>query len=393
MDVFKKDKEYIAGTYKRYDVAIESGRGAAFVGTDGKKYIDFCSGIGVLSLGSCDEEWCEAVCAQTKKLAHTGNYFYTEPAAALARKLCDYSGMKKVFFSNSGAEANECAIKAARKSSFDKYGEGRSNIITIKGSFHGRTITTVSATGQEEFHKFFFPFTEGFRFAEPEEIETIKEICDESVCAIMLEGIQGEGGVIPLHYDFVRAVTHYAKENDILIIFDEVQTGIGRTGYLFAFQYFDIEPDIVSLAKGLGGGLPIGATLLGKKVEKTLSPGTHGSTFGGNPIVCAGANVVLNRIAQREFLARVKKCGQKIKDKVSEVGSDKIVEIRGGGLMIGLELCEGISAREIAEKLLAKGVAVLTAGRNTVRIMPPLNISDEELDAGLKILCEGIKEI
>ena len=320
------------------------------------------------------------------KLQHVSNLYYTEPCAKLAELLCKKTGMKKVFFGNSGAEANEGAIKFARKYSFDKYGEGRSTIITLENSFHGRTITTLAATGQESFHTTFGPFTEGFKYCKANDVKMLEEMATDDVCAVMFECVQGEGGVNNLDYDFVKAIEKIAKEKDILMVVDEVQTGNGRTGKYFAYQNFDICPDIVSTAKGMAGGLPMGAVLFGEKLKDTVVAGSHGSTFGGNPICAAGACSIVERIDDG-FLAEVTEKSQYIRNFLSAVNGVK--SISGMGLMLGIEV-DG-DAKEIANKCLEKGLLVLTA-KTKIRLLPALNISKEELDEGLNIMKEVIEK-
>ena len=385
--------EYIMGTYGRYPVVLVEGKGSALKDTDGKKYIDFTSGVGVNSLGACNDSWIAAVSLQLNKIQHISNYYYSDSSAKLAEKLVKLAKMKKVFFGNSGAEANEGAIKLARKYSFDKYGEGRGVILTLKDSFHGRTMTTLAATGQSVFHNYFFPFPQGFRFVERNNIDEFKNEIENNpdICAIMIEPIQGESGVNLICKDYIQKVYKICGKKDILLIFDEVQTGISRTGKVFAHEYFDIIPDIITVAKGLGGGLPIGAFLCGEKLEKTLDIGKHGSTFGGNPVVCAGALEVLNTVAKPDFLSEIVKKGEYIVEKIKNLNSPVIVEIRQKGLMIGLQLKlkDRETPKDYAKKCLHDGLLVLTAGDDVLRFLPPLNISYEEIDEGLKIL-EGI---
>lgn len=385
MDIKKLDKEYIANSYGRFDVTLVSGKGSTVSDDKGKQYIDFGSGIGVTAFGFCDNQWKMAVEMQLDKLQHTSNLYFTEPCAKLAEMLCEKSGMKKVFFANSGAEANEGAIKFARKYSFDKYGEGRSTIITLENSFHGRTITTLSATGQDVFHTTFAPFTEGFRYCPANDIEKLNEMADDDVCAIMFECVQGEGGVNNLDYDFVKAIEKLSVEKDILMIVDEVQTGNGRTGRYFAYQNYDIMPDIVSTAKGLAGGLPMGAVLFGEKLKDTVTPSSHGSTFGGNPICAAGAISIVSRIDD-DFLAEVRRKSDYIKSALLKLGGVKSVS--GMGLMLGIETEK--NSKDIANECLKKGLLVLTA-KEKVRLLPALNITQCELDRGLKILSEVIE--
>ena len=387
MNTKELDNKYIAHSYGRFDVCIVSGKGSTLFDENGKKYIDFGSGIGVSAFGACDDEWTKAVTEQLSKIQHTSNLYYTEPCAELAELLCEKTNMCNVFFGNSGAEANEGAIKFARKYSFDKYGEGRSTIITLIDSFHGRTITTLSATGQECFHTTFAPFTPGFKYCPANDIECLNKIITDDVCAIMFECIQGEGGVNNLSNEFVKEIEKIANEKDILMIVDEVQTGNGRTGKYFAYQNFDITPDIVTTAKGLGGGLPIGAVLFGEKLKNTVTPGSHGSTFGGNPIASAGAISIVKRIDD-DFLLAVSEKSKYIKN---EIAKWKNVEnISGMGLMLGI--LTNKDAGEIAKECLKKGLLVLTAHKNKVRLLPALNISFAELNEGLDILKEVIEK-
>lgn len=386
MNTKELDNEYIAHAYGRFDVTLNEGKGSTLYDENGKKYIDFGSGIGVTAFGICDDEWKKAVIGQLDKVQHVSNLYYTEPCAKLAKLLCDKTGMKKVFFSNSGAEANEGAIKFARKYSFDKYGEYRSTIITLVNSFHGRTITTLAATGQDSFHKIFGPFTEGFKYCPANDIDALKEMVTDDVCAIMFECVQGEGGVNNLDYDFVKAIERISKEKDILMVVDEVQTGNGRTGRYFAYENFDITPDIVSTAKGIAGGLPMGAVLFGEKVNDVVTPGTHGSTFGGNPICAAGACSIVSRIDDK-FLDDVNKKSKYIKDFL--LGVKGVKAISGMGLMLGIEIDK--DAKDVANRCLDKGLLVLTA-KAKIRLLPALNISMTELDEGLNILKEVIEE-
>lgn len=386
MDIKELDSQYVAHTYGRFDVLLTEGKGSTLYDEKGKKYIDFGSGIGVTAFGIGDDEWKKAVTEQLDKLQHVSNLYYTEPCVRLAKMLCDKTGMKKVFFSNSGAESNEGAIKFARKYSSDKYGSGRSTIITLIDSFHGRTVTTLSATGQDVFHKDFGPFTEGFKYCPANDIDTLNKMATDDVCAIMFECIQGEGGVNNLDYDFVKAIEKLAKEKDILMIVDEVQTGNGRTGRYFAYENFDIKPDIVSTAKGLAGGLPMGAVLFGEKVENTVTAGSHGSTFGGNPICAAGACSVVSRIDD-DFLLSVREKSEYIKNFLSNVKGVK--SISGMGFMLGIETDK--DAKSVANECLEKGLLVLTA-KTKIRLLPALNISKAELDEGLNILKEVIKK-
>lgn len=386
MNTKELDSEYIAHTYGRFDVVLKEGRGSTLYDENGKKYIDFGSGIGVTAFGIGDEEWKKAVIEQLDKLQHVSNLYYTSPCAELARLLCEKSGMKKVFFANSGAEANEGAIKYARKYSFDKYGKGRSTIITLENSFHGRTITTLAATGQDSFHNYFFPFTEGFKYCPANDIDALNKAATDDVCAVMFECIQGEGGVNTLDCDFVRAIEKLAREKDILIVVDEVQTGNGRTGKYFAYQNFDIMPDIVTTAKGIAGGLPMGAVLFGEKLKDTVTAGSHGSTFGGNPVCAAGGCSIVKRI-DNKFLEEVCSKSNYIRDFLLNVSGVK--SISGMGLMLGVETEK--NAKDIANACLDKGLLVLTA-KTKIRLLPALNISQAELDEGLNILKEVIEK-
>lgn len=387
MNTKELDNEYIAHSYGRFDVCLTKGKGSTLYDESGKKYIDFGSGIGVTAFGICDDEWVNAVSEQLTKVQHTSNLYYTEPCCVLAKMLCEKSGMKRVFFANSGAEANEGAIKFARKYSFDKYGEGRSTIITLTDSFHGRTITTLAATGQDMFHTTFGPFTPGFKYCPANDSEALKQMITDDVCAVMFECIQGEGGVNILTPEFVGVINEIAQENDILMIVDEVQTGNGRTGKYFAYENYGITPDIVSTAKGLAGGLPMGAVLFGEKLKDTVTPGSHGSTFGGNPIAAAGAISIVKRLDD-EFLAEVSKKGEYIKKMLFDIKGVKSVDSMG--LMLGISTDK--DAGEIAKSCLENGLLVLTAHKNKVRLLPALNISYDEIDEGLKILKEVIEK-
>ena len=381
MDVKSIDKKYVASTYARADVTFVSGQGSILVDDNGKEYIDLGSGIAVNTFGHNDQEWKDAVTAQINKIAHTSNLYYSEPCALLAQKLCERTGMSKVFFSNSGAEANECAIKCARKYSFDHYGKGRGTVITLKNSFHGRTLATLTATGQDVFHDYFHPFPTGFDYASATDFEELKAKCDDSVCAIMMELVQGEGGVQALDKEFVLAVEKLCRERDILLVIDEVQTGNGRTGDLYAYQGYGIKPDIVSTAKGLAGGLPLGATMMASSCADTLQAGSHGSTFGGNPVACAGAISVLDRITD-ELLDSVKRKSEKIVNELKKC--KKVASVSGKGFMLGIEV-KDVTAGEVVKELREKGVIALTA-KTKVRLLPALNISDELLDKSIEIM-------
>ena len=369
-------------TYGRFNVAIESGKGAAAKDIDGKEYIDFTTGIGVNALGYCDDGWVKAVSEQLNKVQHISNLYYSPVQVECAKQLCTRTGFDKVFFGNSGAEVNECAIKLARKYSFDKYGEGRNEIIALNNSFHGRTVTTLSATGQDVFHQYFFPFTEGFVFADANDTDSVKALVNDKTCAVMMELIQGEGGVMPLEQDFVKDVERLCRDNDLVLIIDEVQTGVGRTGKLYCYENYGIEPDIITSAKGLGGGLPFGACLCGEKQSGVLGAGTHGTTFGGNPVACAGALEILKRVDTPEFLSQVNEKGEYIKNKLMQM--DGVSQVRGLGLMIGIVL-EKDNAKEVAARCVENGLLILTA-KNLLRMLPPLNISYEDIDKGLEIL-------
>jgi len=376
-------------TYGRFPVSLKSGKGATAFDDDGKSYVDFGSGIGVTSLGYCDEGYIKAVTAQLNTAQHFSNLYYNRTQIDCAAKLCEKTGFARVFFGNSGAEANECAIKLARKYSFDKYGKGRSTVITLCNSFHGRTVTTLAATGQDVFHNYFFPFTGDFVYAPANDIDAIKALSDGTVCAVMLECVQGEGGVMPLDDEYVRAARQLCDDNDWVMIVDEVQTGIGRTGKLLAFEHTGVKPDVVTLAKGLGGGLPIGACLCAEEFKDVMSAGMHGSTFGGNPVVCAGASYVLDTVANEAFLSNVVAKGDVIRERVSAMPHVK--EVRGKGMMIGIVLDDGIAAKDVATACLEGGLLILTA-KTLLRMLPPLTITDEELDLGLTILENTLKE-
>jgi len=380
MDIKELDSKYIANTYRRSPLVAKEGKGALVTDEDGREYLDMGSGIAVNIFGLCDDEWKNAVTEQLNRLTHMSNLYYTEPQVKLAEMLCSKTGMRKVFFSNSGAEANECAIKCARKYSSDKYGKGRSKIVTLTNSFHGRTIATLSATGQEAMHVHFGPFLEGFAHVPANDINALEAACADDVCAVMMELVQGEGGVNVLDKGYVSSAAKLCEENDILLIIDEVQTGNGRTGTLYAYQQFGIKPDIVTTAKGLGGGLPLGACLMGEKVENTLTFGSHGSTFGGNPICCAGAVSILSRLDE-PLLAEVRRKSEKFRGLLSEIKGVKSVS--GLGLMIGLELEKEASA--VAADCLKEGLIVLTA-HSRLRLLPPLNATDEQLERAAEIL-------
>ena len=378
------DEQYVMHSYGRFPVALDRGEGATIWDVNGREYIDFTSGIGVTSLGHGDRGWLEAVTGQAARLAHISNLFYTEPYAKVAQALCTRSGMANVMFGNSGAEANEAMIKLARKWSFDKYGKGRGTVITLHNSFHGRTITTLAATGQDKFHDYFFPFTEGFRYADANDMDSLEAVAGHDVCAVMLELVQGEGGVLPLDQDFVRKTADLCAKRDWLLLIDEVQTGVGRTGTLFAFQQYGLAPDVVSFAKGIAGGLPFGGVMANEKCREVFTPGTHGTTFGGNPIAAAAACHVLDRM-DSGFLAQVEEKGAYLRAQIEEMGLPCLGRTRGMGLMIGVEVKEGWTNRDLAAKLISSGLLVLTAGPG-LRFLPPLTITQEEMDKGLAIL-------
>ena len=374
-------------TYGRYDVALVRGEGVYAYDEDGKRYLDVSSGIGVNSLGYCHPDWVAAVSGQAATLQHMSNYFYSPQASSLAEKLCALSGMAKVCFGNSGAEANECAIKIARKYSFDTYGEGRNEIITLRNSFHGRTVTTLSSTGQDVFHNYFFPFTEGVAYVEAGDIDVLKNAVGDKTCAVMLELIQGEGGVNILDQAYVQALFDFCASRDILVIVDEVQTGVGRTGSLFAYQRYGVQPDLVTAAKGLGGGLPIGACLCNQKLSGVMTPSTHGTTFGANPVVCAGANCVLDLVAQPAFLQEVEEKGAYLEALLRAL--PQVKNVRRMGLMVGIEIDQ--DAHDIAAKCVANGLLIITA-KDVLRMLPPLVITREELAEAVSILKSTLKE-
>ena len=384
----EKFDSHIMHSYGRYPLVMEKGKGRRCTDENGKEYIDFGSGIGTNSLGYCDEKWADAVCGQVRTLQHSSNYYYTGVQAEFAEKLCQTAGYKSVFFCNSGAEANECAIKIARKYSFDKYGKGRHNIITLVNSFHGRTMATLSATGQDVFHNYFFPFLEGFINVKANDIQDLKSKLDDTVCAVMLEYVQGEGGVNALDKNFVDAVFELCGSKDILVVADEVQTGVGRTGKFLAGEHFGKKADITTLAKGIAGGVPMGACLVNEKCSNVLTAGTHGSTFGGNPIACAGGIAVLERVNSDGFLDGVLEKGAYIASKLKECS--EVVSLSGLGLMIGIEL-KTKKASDVAKSCLERGLLVLTA-KEKVRLLPPLTISYDELTDGIKILTEILEE-
>lgn len=387
MDIKQLDKEYIVNSYNRFPLLITEGKGALLKDENGNEYIDLGSGIAVNSFGACDDEWADAVALQCKKLQHTSNLFYTEPCVKLAQMLCEKTGLKKVFFSNSGAESNECAIKCARKYAFDKYGDySHSKIITLKNSFHGRTLLTLSATGQDTFHTSFGPFCEEFLYCDANDPQLLLQLASENdCCAIMIEVVQGEGGVNKLSDEFICAVNKAVKDNDLLLIVDEVQTGNGRTGKLYGYMNFDLNPDIVSTAKGLAGGLPIGATMFGEKTKDVFDFGSHGTTFGGNPVCCAAAISVMSRIDDA-FLDDVNKKSKYIIDELSNAKGVK--NVTGLGLMLGIETQKPVA--DVIKECREQGVLVLSA-KTKVRLLPPLNIEFSQLEKAIRIL-KGVIE-
>jgi len=383
-EIKKLDSQSVMQTYARFDVAIESGVGSTLYSPEGKEYVDFTSGIGVNAIGYANKKWADAVYAQAMKLQHISNLYYSEPYAKLAETLTMRTGMKNVFFANAGADANEGMIKLARKYSFDKHGKGKSTIITLNQSFHGRTITTLAATGQDSFHNFFFPFTEGFKHVQANDIDALKKELTDDVCAVLIEFVQGEGGVIPLDPTYVKEVSELCKANDLLLLADEVQTGVGRTGKLFAFQQYGVTPDVISFAKGIAGGLPLGGFMANEKCSTVLTAGTHATTFGGNPVAAAGALEVLNQLDDKT-LEEVEKKGEYIREKIASWNSPYIAEIRGKGLMLGISVRDAVP-REVAQACVENGLLILTAGADALRMLPPLTISYKELDKGLDIL-------
>ena len=378
------DEQYVMHSYSRFPVAIDHGKGATVWDTAGKEYIDFTSGIGVCSLGYGNEGWVSAITAQASKLGHISNLFYSEPYARLARELCTRAGMANVMFANSGAEGNEAMIKLARKYSFDKYGKGRGTVITLHNSFHGRTITTLAATGQDKFHNYFFPFTEGFRYADANDLDSVESVAGHDVCAVMFELVQGEGGVLPLDKAFVQGVADLCAKRDWLLLIDEVQTGVGRTGSLFAFQQYDIQPDAISFAKGIAGGLPFGGVMANEKCRNVFTAGTHGTTFGGNPVAAAAACYVLDTVDQK-LMDEVKEKGAYLREQIEAMSLPCLGATRGLGLMIGIEVKGEHTNLELANRLIQNGLLCLTAGPG-LRLLPPLVITKEEMDKGLAIM-------
>lgn len=386
-DIKEIDKQYVANTYARFDIEIVSGKGSRVVDSNGKEYVDLGTGIAVNTFGLCDEQWTEAVTKQLSKFQHTSNLYYSEPCARLAELLCNKTGAKKVFFGNSGAEANECAIKVARKWAQDKKGAGDYSIITLKNSFHGRTVTTLIATGQDVFHKDFGPFPEGFLYAEANNAESVRALAENNkCCAILMEPVQGEGGVLPLTKEFVTEVARIAKEFDLLLMFDEVQTGNGRSGTLYAYEQFGVSPDVVTTAKGLGGGLPIGACMLFEKTETTLLSGDHGSTFGGNPIAAAGAVSIISRLDEA--------CLQGVRERSDYIissltGKPGIKSITGMGLMLGIELEKDVNL--VLSECISRGILPIKA-KNKLRLLPALNIPMADLEYAVRVILEVSKQ-
>ncbi len=377
------DSRYVVQSYGRNPIAIDHGHGSTLYGVDGREYIDFASGIGVLSVGTAHPKWAAAVAEQADRLGHVSNLYYSQPYIRLAESLCTRSGMAAAFFGNSGAEGNEGLIKLARKYSWEKYGEGRGTVITLDRSFHGRTITTLAATGQDVFHKYFFPFTEGFRRAAPD-LDSIRQAAGHDVCAVLVELVQGEGGVLPLERGFVQDLAKLCSDRDWLLLVDEVQTGIGRTGSLFCFQQYGIQPDAVSFAKGVAGGLPMGGLLVNERCRKVFGPGDHASTFGGNPVSAAAACAVLD-ILDDETIGKVEEKGRYLRGAIEAMDLPCLGKTRGMGLMIGVEVAEGSSNKELCAALNQGGLLSLTAGPG-LRFLPPLTITKEEMDKGLAIM-------
>lgn len=382
-----EESMYLMHTYNRFNIEMESGQGCYLKDTNGKEYLDLTSGIGVNCLGHNHPVLVDAIQKQVATLMECSNLYYSKPMVDAAKKLVEYTGLSKVFFSNSGVEANEGMIKLARKYSYDKYGAGRDVIITLKQSFHGRTITTLKATGQDKFHQYYFPFTEGFDYAAANDIEDLKKVANEKTCAVMVELIQGESGVVPLDKEYVKAVEEFCHSKDILILVDEVQTGIGHTGTLFCFEQYNVLPDIVTTAKALGGGVPIGAVITGDKCKDTFCPGDHGSTFGGNPLSCKAADTVLSIVTEHGFLDHVKVVGAALKTGIENIHSDKIKEVRGIGLMLGI-VVDPDKRADYVQAMMDKGLLTLTAGKDAIRLLPPLTLSLKEVDEALSIMKE-----
>ncbi|EQK03864.1 TPA: aspartate aminotransferase family protein [Clostridioides difficile] len=386
-----KWNEYFIDTYNQPNFVIDYGEGSCFFDTNGNKYIDFTSGYGVSSLGYSNSNLKNALKDQVDKLLHTSNLYFNEPVLYSGEKIINSSGMAKVYFCNSGTEANETAFKIARKYSSDKYGNARGTIISLKDSFHGRTMMSLMATGMDKYHKYFYPLPEGFKYIERNNIEDLKNNLDSTVCAIILEAIQGEGGVNVLEKDYVLEIVKICQEKDIVVIFDEVQCGIGRTGKLFGYEYFDVKPDIVTVAKGLGAGIPVGGVLVNKKLSKVLGKGDQGTTFGGNLLAMVAASVVLDEISKDGFYNEVLEKGNYIRKSIESFNNKVVLKTKGIGLMIGIET--NIESSIIEEKARKKGLLILTAGKNVLRFLPPLTISYKEIDEALEILKDILLEI
>ncbi|AKP42974.1 TPA: aspartate aminotransferase family protein [Clostridioides difficile] len=390
-NTISKWNEYFIDTYNQPNFVIDYGEGSCFFDTNGNKYIDFTSGYGVSSLGYSNSNLKNALKEQVDKLLHTSNLYFNEPVLYSGEKIINSSGMAKVYFCNSGTEANETAFKIARKYSSDKYGNGRGTIISLKDSFHGRTMMSLMATGMDKYHKYFYPLPEGFKYIERNNIEDLKNNLDSTVCAIILEAIQGEGGVNVLEKDYVLQIVKICQEKDIVVIFDEVQCGIGRTGKLFGYEYFDVKPDIVTVAKGLGAGIPVGGVLVNKKLSKVLGKGDQGTTFGGNLLAMVAASVVLDEISKDGFYNEVLEKGNYIRKSIESFNNKVVLKTKGIGLMIGIET--NIESSIIEEKARKKGLLILTAGKNVLRFLPPLTISYKEIDEALEILKDILLEI
>ena len=380
--VIKRDNKYVLRTYARSQVVLAEGHGMTAADPEGKRYLDFTSGIGVNSLGYCHPAWVQAVCDQAATLQHTSNLYYTAPCGKLAKKLCRRTGMDAVFFGNSGAEANEGAIKAARKYATDTYGAALNKVITLVNSFHGRTLATLTATGQDVFHQYFGPFPGNFAYVPAGDFAALRDAADDTACAVMLELVQGEGGVVALDADYVAKVAEFCKKRDLVLIVYEVQTGVGRTGKFLACEHFDLHPDIVTLAKGLGGGLPIGAVLMTAKIAEHMGPGTHGSTFGGNPVVCAGALAVLDAMDE-DFMDNVLTQAARLRAGLKTL--PHVAEVSGLGLMVGIALEDGIKAADVRAACEKEGLLVLTA-KTRLRLLPPLILTETDVDAALDTL-------
>ena len=387
-----EENKYVMNTYGRFPIALDHGEGATLWDVEGKKYIDLASGIGVNCLGYANPAIIDAIDKQAHKLMHFSTLFTPEPMVRVAKKLVEKTHLGgKVFFANSGAEANEGAIKLARKYSFDKYGEGRYKVLTLINSFHGRTVTTLKATGQERFHNYFFPFTEGFDYAVANDIKSVRAKADDMTCAIMMELIQGEGGVLPLDREFVKEVEKLCREKDMLLIIDEVQTGIGRTGSLFAFQQYDIKPDVVTMAKGLGGGMPIGAICATEEVAKAFTPGSHGTTFGGHPVSCAAAYAEVGELLDRDLAGNAKKMGDYFSEKLAKMPHVK--EVRHQGLLVGVEFDDAVSGVEVKHACLDRKLLITAIGAHTIRMVPPLIVNEEQCDKAVEIITEAVEAV